>query len=211
MFEKFFSLLREGDARSCVTMAQEMVGSSESLQNFYLRILQPSMYKTGQLWERGEIGVAEEHLMSSIVTRVMTTLYNKLVPSGKKGKAVITASPNEFHQIGAWMVSDFLEMDGWKVEFLGSDTPLPDLLDMLRSFKPDFVAISVTIAFNLEKAKEAITSIRKDPLLRDVKIMLGGQAFNLVPELWKDLKADGIAKDAHEAVVLARQWNKGKK
>lgn len=79
------------------------------------------MYEVGNLWERGEISVAEEHLASSIISRIMSTIYSKFITfENTRGKAVVTATANEFHKLGSRIVADSLEMNGWDVNHLGS-------------------------------------------------------------------------------------------
>ena len=48
------------------------------------------------------------------------------------GIVVVTTAPNEFHEIGAWMIANTLEGDGWDIHFLGSNTPKRDLLLHLK-------------------------------------------------------------------------------
>ncbi|MBD3273813.1 MAG: cobalamin-binding protein, partial [Candidatus Marinimicrobia bacterium] len=109
----FQAALLGGDHHKCLDIASDMIADSSDIQQFYSQIVQPSLYEIGMLWEQAEISVAQEHLASAIVGRVMASVgMNLLQPSGVKGKAVITASPNEYHEIGGWMISDTLEQDG---------------------------------------------------------------------------------------------------
>lgn len=60
------------------------------------------MYEIGLLWEKGLISVAQEHLATSIVMRIMSYLYmDFILVENTKGKAIITASANEYHEIRA--------------------------------------------------------------------------------------------------------------
>jgi methanogenic corrinoid protein MtbC1 len=40
---------------------------------------------------------------------------------------------------------------------------------------------------------------------REIKILVGGYPFNVAPDLWQELGADGQANDAGEAVGLANR------
>lgn len=205
--QEFFSAILDGNHYQALSIADKSITSWEDLSIFFLDIIQTSMYKIGNLWERGEIGVDREHLASAVVARVMAVLYTKMAKKMvNKGKALITAAPNEFHQIGAWMISDLLEFDGWETKYLGANLPIKDLMDLLRSFQPHLLAISITMPFNISQAQEMIAQARNIPTLPNMKIMVGGAIVNSFPEICKELKADGTARDAREAVLLARQW-----
>jgi methanogenic corrinoid protein MtbC1 len=45
-----------------------------------------------------------------MVGRILSGLYVKLpLPSPDKGKAIVTAAPNEFHELGGRILADMLE------------------------------------------------------------------------------------------------------
>jgi len=59
------------------------------------------------------------------------------------------------------------------------------------------------MVFNLANCRSLIETVRNDPDIKSVRIMVGGQAFRDQPELWKTLGADIYAPDASSAVKLA--------
>ena len=204
---QFMNALLNADHRQALKLA-EQVDSRESLEKFLVDVIQPCMYQIGALWEQGKVSVAHEHLASSIASRVMSQLYLHIDPTlsdhPSLRKAIITASPNEYHELGAWMISDLLELDGWEVQYLGANTPQEDLLDLLLSFHPQLLAISASMVFNLDKVQNIIDTIRITPELKDLKVMVGGAAFSTSPELWRDFGADATAGDAREAIRVAK-------
>ncbi|MBI9102274.1 MAG: cobalamin-dependent protein [Spirochaetales bacterium] len=195
----FFTAILEGDHKACLKIAMDAIPTGKEIESFYLHVIQPVMYEVGILWERGTISVAQEHLASAIVGRVMasTSMLNA-APAKYIGKAVITAAPNEFHEIGAWMISDILENEGWNVKYLGADTPAEDLLEMLHSFQPQVLALSITMPFNILKAKEMIGKIRENEELKKIQIIIGGRVFNENTDLWRSTGADHFAANAHD-------------
>jgi methanogenic corrinoid protein MtbC1 len=203
----FQSALLEGNHSKCLAIATESVKTAKDVEPFYLQIIQPVMYEIGMLWERGTISVAQEHLASAIVGRIMAKTHTLPIDSRQtKGKAVVTAAPNEFHEIGAWMISDILEHDGWEVKYLGANTPASDLLELLRDFQPDVLALSVTIPFNIANAKDIISAVKTSKELNRVRVMVGGRPFNETSGLWRLTGADGFAANARDAKQLAHGW-----
>ena len=205
--KSYLATLLEGNHRQALKIADEAVHSANELADFYLQVIQPAMYDIGLLWEKGEISVAQEHLASAIVTRVMASLYPRFILIEKsRGKAVVTAAPNEFHEIGPRMVADLLELDGWDIDYIGANVPAKDLLDLLGKNNPFFLAISVSMPFNLDNAREIIHTIKDNPQIRETKIMLGGYCIAKNPELKEKIGADGYGVSAKEAVNLASEW-----
>jgi methanogenic corrinoid protein MtbC1 len=203
----FQDALLNGDYPRCLDIAREAVSDPERLESFYLLIIQPSLYEVGRLWERGDISVANEHIASAIVARIMAALRSSLpLRPLDKGRAVVSASSNEFHEIGAWMISDILEQDGWDVRYVGANTPREDLLDLLRQFKPRFLALSVTMPFNIENAADIVEGIRNDSSLAGVRVLVGGNAFSQSPDLWRATGADAYAANFQDARRQAAEW-----
>ncbi|MGB9578426.1 MAG: cobalamin B12-binding domain-containing protein, partial [Halothiobacillaceae bacterium] len=147
------------------------------------------------------------HFATSIVARIMSALYMRVpAPVHEKGSALVTSAPNEFHELGARMVADLLELDGWNVTFLGANTPVGDLIALAKILNPQIVAISVAMPFNIDVVQRTVASIRATPELSGVRIMVGGIAFSTYPSLVDSVGADGSAMDGASAVALANSW-----
>ncbi len=204
---RFTAALLAGDTRQPMQVAHEQVMKREHLKDFYLQVIQPALVKVGELWETAEISVAQEHLASAIVTRVMASLYPRFISLEQtKGKAIVTAAPNEFHEIGPRMVADLLEVDGWDVDYYGANVPAEDIVREAINTQPFFIAVSVSMPFNLDRSKQLIQMVRNVAALNSVKIMVGGRCFNEYPQLLNDINADGSCHDAGCAVKLAEKW-----
>ncbi|MBV5341991.1 MAG: cobalamin-dependent protein [Deltaproteobacteria bacterium] len=207
MQQIFTALLLHGDHKGCLKLVELSVTTPEELRHFYEHVVKYALYTVGTLWERNEISVADEHLATAIVGRVTSFLYGRFVGQPQtKGMAVVSAGPNEFHEVGARMVADMLELDGWDVTYLGANTPLEELIKLLVQKKPFLLALSVATAFNLENAQQLITSVRGVPEISRIRILAGGLAFNCIPRLWHDFGADGFAANLADAVALCDSW-----
>lgn len=207
MQQAFLALLLQGDSQGCLRLVDQSVHTPAELKSFYLDVVWPSMHRIGQLWEANQISVAEEHLATAIVGRVMAMLYPRFARfTVTRGRAVVSAGPNEFHEIGARMVADFLELDGWDVAYLGANTPAPELLALLKQQRPFLLALSVATVFNIERARQVIQLIRDTPETQGLRVLVGGLALANLPGLWQDIGADGYAADAQSAADACTAW-----
>jgi MerR family transcriptional regulator, light-induced transcriptional regulator len=203
--EELIELLTAGDSHGVIRLTEDHVSGPEGLQAMYLGGLGPALVEIGKRWEEGKLSVASEHLASAVVIRVMAYWYHHVLqPTKSRGKAVVTSGPGEFHGIGGAMLADLLAVDGWETSTLGPDTPTADLLALLRSQEPDLLAVSVCMPFNINRAKAMIEAAKELPRPPG-RIMVGGQAFDLTPDLWRETGADLYASSASEAVLLARE------
>jgi len=195
--------LIKGDHRECIKLARSYVKGTEDIEIFYLKIIYPALKRIGDLWEENEISVAQEHMASSIITRVMSVVYSENVDSStNKGKVIVASAPGELHEIGAWMLSDMLEINGWDICYVGSSTPEKDLIQQMKEFNPHILAISITMPFNLTRAANLIQAIRNLDKFKDLPIIVGGPQFNETENLYKSIGADGYAPTPREALTL---------
>ena len=192
---------RRTEARHVVLDAVES-GRLE-IKDAYLKVLIPAEVEVGRMWHQNELGVAEEHFVSSTTRMVMNQLLDRAERGEPLGKTVVTAAvQGNAHDIAISTLADFFEMDGWNVIQLGCDIPTPDLAAAVRSFSADLVALSVTLEVQRPQAQVAITKIRE---LSPARILVGGAAFLGGDNLWKAVGADGFAASIPDAIERGRE------
>jgi len=198
------ALLR-GDRQAASRMILDLALATP-IKDIYLHVFQPSQREIGRLWQENQISVAQEHYCTAATQVIMSLLYPNIFSSERKGlRMVATCVGGELHEIGARMVADFFEMEGWDTYFLGANTPKEGILGSLVQREAQILAISVTMTFHVEKAAELISEVRRAGLDASTKIMVGGYPFNLSPNLWKVVGADAFARDAQQAIKIAEE------
>jgi MerR family transcriptional regulator, light-induced transcriptional regulator len=204
--EGYLRAVLTGDRRVASKLVMDAISTGVSLNDIYLHVFQHTQHEIGRLWQRNEIGVADEHLATAITQMVMSQLYPMLFSGPRRQHTFVSACVGgELHEIGARMVADFFEMEGWKTYYLGANTPVSGIIKTICERKADVAGISVTISYNVGAAEQVIRAIRSDSACRDTKVIVGGYPFRLSPDLWKTIGADGYAADAAEAIVLAER------
>ena len=197
------SLLR-GDRPSASRMILDSAGSGTPIPDIYMHVFQPSQREIGRLWQTNQISVAQEHYCTAATQMIMSQLYPYIFASERKGRRLVVACVGgELHEIGARMVADIFEMDGWDTYFLGANTPMESVLRTLAEREPDVLAVSATMTFHIDKVSRLIDALRQAGLDRRTRVLAGGYPFNIAPGLWKTVKADGFASDARQALSVA--------
>lgn len=199
--------LIDGNHMEVMKLCQKFLAEENSLITLFNSIIQPAMVSIGLLWERGKITSAIEHLATAIITKTLSNLYpGQTLNTPVRGTAIVTAAPNEYHELGAWMVATALESDGWNVHYLGANTPAKDLLTLLKDTNADILAISAVVPFHLDEIRDLIKDIKSDGKLEKIKVMIGGRAFDSMPEIAAIMGADAHLRDADDAIRKAREW-----
>ncbi len=176
VYKDFLDALLKGNRYHCSQIVNTLLKQKADVKVIYEELLKRAMYEVGVLWEHNKITVATEHMASAVTESVMNEVYATLLFSVNSQKTVIiTCIQSELHQIGARMISDVFEMNNWQVHFLGANMPNNELVDYVGIVKPEMLAISVSLYFNLPLLDELLQIIRK--FYPAISIVVGGQAF----------------------------------
>jgi len=199
----YLAHLLQKDRFKASSYIQSLVEANISIEDIFLDIVQPAMHQIGLLWQKREISVADEHLATVISQFAMTELYPIIFNTKKNGKRMVAcALGNELHEMGIRMVSDLFEYYGYETYYLGSNTPVSDLVTYLEAYLPDLVCLSVTLSSQLSQLLELVSLIKSNERLTNVKLMIGGQAVSALKEPLKTFNVDGYASNAKEAIKV---------
>jgi methanogenic corrinoid protein MtbC1 len=151
------------------------------------------------------VSIGQEHYCTAITQLAIAQMYPRFLHEGGGPRVVATCPAGELHELGARMVSDFFEMDGWDSVYLGASLPVAGVIDVLRQRRPVVLCVSVTMTFNLREAEQLILALRSEPELSATKVLVGGRPCQVAQDLWHRLGADATAASAQEAVARGRE------
>jgi methanogenic corrinoid protein MtbC1 len=201
LMQDYLQALLAGDQEAAQKNVMDAFRDGVPTRQIYLDIFQPALYQIGSLWEIGRISVAQEHLATAITQTVLANIYAEIeFQPSRNETAIIGCLENNYHEMGARMVADFLQIAGYDATFMGAGTPTNDFLSMIDQTKPSVVGLPATFGYQTDLIKQAIEQIRSDFASYRPTILVGGIAFNLTDGLWKSVGGDVWGKDAGEAV-----------
>lgn len=200
---QFLDALLSGDQESSRLVAAGALASLGTRVGLFSDLIQPAQYEIGELWYAGRIGVADEHRATAIVEKVVRSLpptpSQSPVPPGTR--CVLAALGAERHVLGLRLFELALRDEGWTTRSLGGQADLDRVVHEVRVRPARMVALTAAFLPSPEPLQPAIAAIKKT----GAKVLVGGPAFNRVPELWKRVGADGHGADARVGIVLARR------
>lgn len=179
-----------------------------NIRDIYLHVLQPCQRELGRLWHINQVSIGKEHYATAVTQSIMAQLYPYLfsnAPTVKKAAIVVACVSGELHELGARMLADFFEMEGWDSFFLGANTPAQGIIEMLHAHNAAILCLSVTMTINISQVADVIKLVRRSPKVGQTRVLVGGHPFNQIPDLWKQIGADGYASDAQSALSIASQ------
>ena len=105
------------------------------------QVVVPYLHDLGERWERGELSVAQEHFASNLLRGRLLGLARGW-GRGAGPRALLACPPGERHDLGLIAFGLALRNRGWRIDFLGSDTPTASLVEAARAIQPALLVLS---------------------------------------------------------------------
>ena len=175
---RFGDALRVGDGAAADAVVDAALAAGMAPEAIQSLVITPAMVRIGELWEMKAIGVADEHLATSISQRSLIRLFEVLsaaaVRPRSRERVLLAAVEGQRHILGLRMVADVLEGSGFDVLYLGEDVPVQSLLEAIARHQPAVVGLGFGIASDISSLADSIAAIHE--LAPQTRIMLGGRA-----------------------------------
>ena len=200
--EEYMDCLFQKNTKKAIALIRKYVDRGIDLDDIYVEILSESMRRVGELWHTAEITVDTEHYCTSVTQMAMAQMYDLLFDGARKNKTILSVCPGmELHEMGARIVTDLFENHGWDSIFLGAAVPVDYILDAVSENHPDLVTLSVSMPQHLMDCEKAVRKIKQE--FPDIKVAVGGKAFESTNDIWKNWPVDIYSKDARELLARA--------
>lgn len=167
-------------------------------------LIAPVLNRLGEGWSQGTVALAQLYLGG----RICEEQINQLFPDAGLVRAdaprVAIAVLADHHALGKRIVATFLRIAGYPVIDYGAGVDPQRLAALVRADDPDALLISTLML------PSALQVARLTALLRDhrVKVFVGGAPFLFDPDLWRTVGADGMGRNASEALTLVEGLRK---
>jgi DNA-binding transcriptional MerR regulator len=122
----------------------------------------------GERWRAGTVSVAQEHFASNVIRGRLLGLARDWGQGGGP-LALLACPPGELHDLGLICFGLALRARGWRIAFLGSDTPVDTLLRAADDLHPELVVLTAM-------ASERFSRVRSElrELGRATRLAVGG-------------------------------------
>jgi MerR family transcriptional regulator, light-induced transcriptional regulator len=133
-------------------------------------VILPYLEELGERWQRGEASVAQEHFASGLLRGRLLGLARGW-GLGLGPTAVLACLPGEQHDLGLIAFGLALRSRGWRIVYLGPDSPIDTVEDASRRLEPNLVVLN---ALSLERVQPVLPELRA--LAKRHRLALGGAA-----------------------------------
>ena len=147
-----------------LTGSSRRTPSRRSCRRSYFRTCTGS----GNGWEAGEVSVAQEHFASNLLRGRLLGLAQGW-GQGQGPLAILACVPGEHHELGLLVFGVALRRRGWRITYLGTDSPIGAVADIARSLAP---AVVVLLSINPDNFLDHARQIKQ--LAKQVPVVIAG-------------------------------------
>jgi DNA-binding transcriptional MerR regulator len=128
---------------SCERLLKRALVASEPLE--YARdILLPALKKVGELWHEDKLSIAQEHMFTCCVNRIVLSMVNNLSNASENSPAILFATPSdEPHECGILLSCLLSATLQYRCYFLGANLPGKDIAQATHHLRPDIIVIGL--------------------------------------------------------------------
>lgn len=131
-------------------------------------VVLPLLRDNGSRWAAGECSVAEEHFCTGVMTGRLRGLGQGW-GQGVGPMVLLACPPGELHDLGLLCFGLAMRGQGWRIVWLGADTPFEAIAEAVALLRPALVVLSAVTAAPLRAAAEDLARLGSD-----VQVAIGG-------------------------------------
>jgi len=129
-----------------------------SLPTVLRDVLIPYLAELGDRWQAGTASVAQEHFASFVIRGRLGGLARGW-GSGRGPRAVLACPPFELHDLALMVFGIVLNRQGWRIDYLGTSTPLDALVRTAESTRPALVVIAASTPDVVEPIRNELAAL----------------------------------------------------
>jgi DNA-binding transcriptional MerR regulator/methylmalonyl-CoA mutase cobalamin-binding subunit len=138
-------------------------------------VLQPLLREVGERWHRGEWSIAQERMVTKIVTRHVGLMLDAYDRAARRESVVFATLQGERHELGLLMSAMICASRGFKVHYLGADLPAVEIARFARELGASVIALSVVWREGISDLTAQLATLTEN-LTPGTAIWIGGSA-----------------------------------
>ena len=194
--ERFLAAVRRYDEPAAQAVLDEAL-SAFALETVVRELVLPVLRQIGEEWAAGKLAIGQEHFASNLIRPRLLAL-SRLWGRGVGPLAILACPPGERHDIGVIAFGLVLRTYGWRILFLGADTPPSTLGEAVATTAPRLVVVASMDGALLEAVA---ADLRR--LARTAPLVLSGAGAS--QELCARLRVDRLDGDLVTAAATVAQ------
>lgn len=171
------------------------------------QIVCEALERVGAGWERGEVALSQVYMAGRICEELIDQVLPPGAPERKDQPRMAVAVLEDHHALGKRIVYACLRAAGFELADYGQGLTPEDLLARVRRDGIELLLVSTLMLPAALRVGELVRRVREERL--PVRVVVGGAPFLFDEQLWREVGADAMGRNAAEAIALAQRFSGG--
>lgn len=204
LLTRYLQPLLAGRRAECFDLIRLALAEGRSAESIMREVLWPAMAQIERLFRGDRVNIAAENMACRINRTVADQLQAHLPVKPPRGKRVLVACADEpREELGAQMIADLLQADGWDVFFVGGGVPYDEMAGVVAQVRPSVLLLFGTEPEGVPLTRRMIEQIRELNACPTMNIIVSGGIYNRADGLWQEVGADVFAPTAADVIETA--------
>ncbi|RKZ49395.1 MAG: cobalamin-binding protein [Candidatus Parabeggiatoa sp. nov. 3] len=173
--------------------------SSESPIELIEKLVVPALNHIGFEWEAGRVALSQVYMSGRLCEEFVKTILPHADFKRKDQPNMAIAVLEDYHLLGKRVVYSVLRASGFELLDYGRVT-VDEVVSRVKADQIDILLISVLMLPSALRIKDLKAKLNQQGIA--VKLIVGGAPFRFDANLWKEVGADAMGKNASEAINI---------
>jgi MerR family transcriptional regulator, light-induced transcriptional regulator len=203
---RYMQPLLGGRRAECFELISEALRAGTPAETLICDVIWPATAQIERLYNDDRINAAAEHMACRINRTAADQLQAHLTRRPPRGRRVLVASADtEGQELGAQIVADLFQADGWEVFFVGGGVPDDEILSLVGQLRPHMLLIFGAHPEAVANTRAMVERIRDVGVCPTMNIVVTGGIFNRADGLWQEIGADAFCDTPRGVLATANE------
>ena len=166
-------------------------------------VAMPALEFMGAAWESGELALSQIYMSGRICESLVEQVLPPSDPDRKRQPRSAIVVLSDYHMLGKRIVYSLMRASGFELFDYGRMNP-DELLERIKADRIRVLMISVLMLPAALKVAQVCAGIKAEGL--PTRVLVGGAPFLFDPQLWREVGADAMGRNAAEAITVVQRW-----
>ena len=169
------------------------------------RVVVPALEQMGRAWEDGSVALSQVYMGGRLCEELVERVLSPSDPERKHQPRSAIVLLNDYHALGKRIVYSVMRASGFELFDYGR-MEVDELVERAIADRIRVLLISVLMLPSALRVREVCEKLK----VRDIgiKVAVGGAPFLFDDRLWREVGADGMGRNASDAVTIVDAWMK---
>lgn len=203
LIERFFNSLISGDRPAARAIIDELLQADVPAERILSRLFWPTLDQIQTLYRNDQMSDLAHHYATRLMRSLADQMQMRLTVAEPRNKKVLLAcGPEESEEIGAQILADMLEADGYTVRFAGGGVANDEIVAEVGEYQSDILIVFGVVPSTVPFTRLLIDRLHDLGVRPNLQIAVGGGVFNRAEGLAEEIGADLWAQEPEEMVQL---------